>query len=156
MYLMDNLDNSTQGKFEVTWDFTWKSLWACGEHGDGAIGARLTQTWWVSSFLFNCNSTEAGTVDTTPSFTKSFTHTLSPTNCPGRPRAIFPRQSADSSEPSCKEAHPSQYLNNHKQLEKQLLWKMAFSFPPADVSLCKPGTVQVTLVLHGEHDDRLS
>lgn len=36
----------------------------------------VTQTWRVWSFLFSCNSTEAGTVDTTPSFTKSFTHTL--------------------------------------------------------------------------------
>lgn len=40
MYLKDKLDNSIQGKLEVTWDFTWKSLWACGEQGDGATGSR--------------------------------------------------------------------------------------------------------------------
>lgn len=100
MCLMDNLDNSIQGKVEVTWNFIWKSPRSCGEQSEGGIGSRLTQRRWVSSFPFNPDTTEAGNVDTTPSFIKSFTRPIQtpcshrPSTLPNgqpRPRAICPK-----------------------------------------------------------------
>lgn len=167
MCLVDNLDNSMQGKLKVTWNFIWKSLRACREQGEGGIGSRLTAKWWVSSLPFNSNSTEAGNGDATPSFIKLLRRPaatgpgLYQTARQGLGPSSQDGQKTDQSHASGRQLKlqidtPLSIFEQPYAAGKQLLCKMTFSFPPAAVRLFGPRLEQVHPVWHGKHDDRLS
>lgn len=134
MCLVGNLDNSIQGKNEVT----WKSRRACGEQGEGGIDSRLTpmvnltisfQAWlyWVRE----CKHYALIHKITDKQFRHSAALDPQSYQSPSQSlRPFAPRQSTDRSEPRRAEAGSS----NRKQAHSDLIsvwiaicnWKNSF------------------------------